>query len=60
MKIGQLWLDPTGSRGLLSTLGDVIIWLAIVLPIGFLRLYQISKQPPSEEPSEDCDLPTPE
>ncbi len=60
MKLGQLWLDPTGSRGLLSTIGDVIIWLAIVLPIGFLRRYQIRKQPPSEESSGDCDLPTPE
>lgn len=60
MKIGQIWLDPTGSRGLLSTIGDVIIWLGIVIPIGLLRRHQIRKQPPSDESSEDCDLPTPE
>ena len=60
MKLGQMWLDPTGIRGILSTTGDVIIWLAIVLPIGLLRLYQIRKQAPSNEPVEPCDQPTPE
>jgi uncharacterized membrane protein YfcA len=43
MKLGQMWLDSTGTRGLLSTLGDVIIWLSIVVPIGLLRYYQIRK-----------------
>lgn len=59
MKLGQMWLDPNGTRGILSTTGDVIIWLAIVVPIGLLRLYQIRKQSHSEE-QEPCDLPTPE
>jgi len=61
MKLGQMWLDPNGVRGLLSTTGDIIIWLAIVLPIGLLRLYQIRKQSKLENAStEPCDLPTPE
>ncbi|MFW9845063.1 MAG: sulfite exporter TauE/SafE family protein, partial [Candidatus Thorarchaeota archaeon] len=60
MKLGQMWLDPNGVRGLLSTIGDVTIWLAIVLPIGFLRLYQLRKRPQSDESAEDCELPTPE
>jgi len=60
MKLGQIWLDPNGIRGIISTTGDIIIWLAIVLPIGLLRLYQIRKQPSSEESEEPCDLPTPE
>jgi uncharacterized membrane protein YfcA len=60
MKLGQIWLDPNGTRGILSTTGDVIIWLVIVVPIGLLRLYQLRKKVPSEVPEEPCDLPTPE
>ena len=60
MRLGQIWLDPNGTRGILSTTGDVIIWLAIVVPIGLLRLYQLRKQSQSDEPEEDCELPTPE
>jgi uncharacterized membrane protein YfcA len=61
MKLGQMWLDPNGTRGILSTTGDVIIWLVIVLPIGLLRLYQIRKARHSQELVEEpCDLPTPE
>ncbi|MHA1136336.1 MAG: sulfite exporter TauE/SafE family protein [Candidatus Thorarchaeota archaeon] len=60
MKLGQIWLDPNGTRGILSTTGDVIIWLAIVVPIGLLRLYQIRKQPSSDELEEPCDESTPE
>jgi len=40
MKLGQLWLDPAGTSYLVSTLGDLIIWLLIVVPIGILRLIQ--------------------
>jgi uncharacterized membrane protein YfcA len=58
MKLGQMWLDPTGSRGLLSTLGDIAIWLLIVVPIGLFRFYQIRKERP--DAVESCDLPTPE
>jgi len=61
MKLGQMWLDPDGVRGLLSTIGDIIIWLAIVLPIAILRLYQIrERKKDSNTTTEPCDLPTPE
>jgi uncharacterized membrane protein YfcA len=60
MKLGQMWLDPNGTRGLLSTVGDVIIWLIIIIPVGLLRYYQLRKQPESGETAEPCDLPTPE
>jgi uncharacterized membrane protein YfcA len=60
MKLGQIWLDPSGTRGILSTAGDVVIWLAIVVPIGLFRLYQIRKQTPSDKPEEPCGEPTPE
>jgi uncharacterized membrane protein YfcA len=60
MKLGQMWLDPLGERGLLSTLGDVIIWLAIIVPIGALRLYQLRVKRGSTESVEHCDIPTPE
>ncbi len=60
MKLGQMWLDPNGSRGLLSTLGDVVIWLAIVLPVGLLRFYQIKKQSKPPETIDPCDVPSPE
>ncbi|MBN2230068.1 MAG: sulfite exporter TauE/SafE family protein [Candidatus Thorarchaeota archaeon] len=60
MKLGQMWLDPEGNRGLLSTLGDVTIWLIIVVPVGLLRLYQLRKKQTNVESIEPCDLPTPE
>ena len=44
MRLGQMWLDPMGTSLLTSTIGDIIIWLIIVLPIGLFRLYQIRKQ----------------
>ena len=43
MRLGQMWLDPAGTSVLMSTLGDIIIWLIIVVPIGLFRLYQLRK-----------------
>lgn len=43
MKLGQLWLDPAGTSYLVSTVGDLIIWLLIVLPVGLLRLVQVRR-----------------
>ena len=61
MMLGQMWLDPTDKSVLMSTLGDIIIWLIIVVPIGLFRLYQIRKQPSRiTDPEEPCDLPAPE
>ncbi len=61
MKLGQIWLDPMDTSVLVSTVGDILIWLFIVIPIGLFRLYQLRKQ--SLEPAvrkEPCDSPTPE
>lgn len=61
MMLGQMWLDPTDTSVLMSTLGDIIIWLIIVVPIGLFRLHQIRKQSSRiTDPEEPCDLPTPE
>jgi uncharacterized membrane protein YfcA len=43
MKLGQLWLDPAGTSYLVSTVGDLIIWLLIVLPVGLVRLVQVRR-----------------
>jgi uncharacterized membrane protein YfcA len=32
MNLGQMWLDPLGTNMLISTLGDVILWIAILAP----------------------------
>jgi hypothetical protein len=59
MKLGQLWLDPAGTSYLVSTVGDLIIWLLIVLPVGLLRLVQMRRakgqaaaegEPPAKAP----------
>jgi hypothetical protein len=44
MKLGQMWIDPLDVSILMSTIGDIIIWLVIVIPIGLLRFYQLRKQ----------------
>jgi uncharacterized membrane protein YfcA len=41
MRLGSLWLDPGNQYSVMSTMGDVIIWLGIVIPIGLIRFYQI-------------------
>jgi uncharacterized membrane protein YfcA len=43
MRLGSLWLDPGNQYSLISTMGDIIIWLAIVIPIGLIRYCQIRK-----------------
>ena len=36
-KLGQMWLDPTGTNFLVATIGDTIIWLAIIVPIAIAK-----------------------
>jgi len=61
MMLGQIWLDPTDTSVLMSTLGDILIWLIIVVPVGLFRFYQIRKQSSKIDSQEEpCDLPTPE
>ncbi|RLI54396.1 MAG: hypothetical protein DRP09_13225 [Candidatus Thorarchaeota archaeon] len=56
MSLGQMWLDPTDSSFLMATLGDILIWLMIVLPIGLFRLYQI-RQSQTVVDEEPCETP---
>lgn len=44
MRLGQMWLDPLDTSLLMATIGDFIIWLIIVLPIGLVRLYLIRRE----------------
>ncbi|NHJ15295.1 MAG: sulfite exporter TauE/SafE family protein [Candidatus Thorarchaeota archaeon] len=57
VRAGQLVFDPTGTDFVAATLGDVIIWLVIVVPIGILRVYQKRNQPKEVQASESCDTP---
>ncbi|MFW9908328.1 MAG: sulfite exporter TauE/SafE family protein [Candidatus Thorarchaeota archaeon] len=59
MKLGQILLDPMDESFLIATIGDIIIWLAIVVPIGLLRLYQIRKEPKLLA-GDACDRPPPQ
>jgi hypothetical protein len=61
MRLGQMWLDPLGTSVFMSTIGDVAIWLIIIVPIGLFRLYQIRKKIAEELTTKGTsDLPTPE
>jgi uncharacterized membrane protein YfcA len=61
MRLGQMWLDPLGTSVLMSTIGDIVIWLIIVVPIGLFSLYKIRKKPTGKPASQDTsDLSTPE
>jgi len=44
MYLGQMLLDPDNVSFLMATIGDLIIWLLIVVPIGLLRYYQLRKK----------------
>jgi uncharacterized membrane protein YfcA len=59
MKLGQIWLDPMAQDYILATIGDLIIWLIIVVPIGILKFF-FGKQVPVEieTDSDDCEIPS--
>ncbi len=44
MKLGQIWLDPLDTNFLLATIGDIIIWLAIVIPVGIIRFVLMNRE----------------
>jgi uncharacterized membrane protein YfcA len=44
MGLGRLWLDPLGLSFLLEIVGDFVICLLIVVPIGVYRLHQIRQR----------------
>ena len=58
MKLGQFWLDPLEQSFLIATIGDILIWLAIIVPIGLIRLFQIRQK--KEELVEPHSQPAPE
>jgi len=60
-RLGQLWLDPSGADFVRVTIGNTIIWLAIVVPVAVYRTVQSRRgtRPDGLSP-EKCDLPTPE
>lgn len=39
MNLGQLWLDPLGTSYLTCTIGDVILWIMVVLPCVMIWIY---------------------
>jgi hypothetical protein len=59
MKLGQMWLDPQNQSFTVATLGDIIIWLGIVIPIAAIRIWlarrDIAPLPETEEP---CEIPS--
>ena len=45
MKLGQIWLDPMAQDYILATIGDLIIWLIIVVPIGIVKFLFGGRRP---------------
>ncbi len=44
MTLGQLWLDPSDSNYLMATIGDIIIWLVIGVPLWVITSYRIKSR----------------
>jgi uncharacterized membrane protein YfcA len=44
MGLGRLWLDPLGLSFFFEIIGDLVICLLIIVPIGVFRLYQIQQR----------------
>jgi hypothetical protein len=60
MKLGQIWLDPMNQSPLMSTIGDLTIWLALIIPVGILRFYYMNQHRKEINGSSDeCELPEP-
>jgi uncharacterized membrane protein YfcA len=57
MKLGQIWLDPANQSFVIATIGDIIIWLGIIIPIGLVRFYLTKKQSAAVISDSDCDIP---
>jgi uncharacterized membrane protein YfcA len=58
MKLGQIWLDPMGLDYILATIGDLIIWLIIVVPIGIAKFLFGGRHPiVVDTDTDDCESP---
>ena len=49
MRLGHLWLDPSGSDYFLATIGDATIWLLIGIPIWLLSHFYRNPRRMQEE-----------
>lgn len=43
--LGQLWLDPLGTNLLICTIGDIILWILIVVPCVIVWVYWSRDKP---------------
>lgn len=60
-RLGQLWLDPSGTDFLMVTIGNTLIWFAIVIPVALYRFVQSRQSGISGEAlAQECDQPAPE
>ena len=39
MSLGQLWLDPPGTSFLTCTIGDILLWILVIIPCVFVWLF---------------------
>jgi len=49
IRLGQLWLDPSGTNLMLCTIGDIIIWMLIVWPCVIIWTYWRRKRKTPEQ-----------
>jgi uncharacterized membrane protein YfcA len=49
MRLGQLWLDPLETSTLTGTVGDIIIWIMIILPCSLVWIYWYRKTNESKQ-----------
>jgi uncharacterized protein len=54
MYLGQLWLDPTGTNFLLSTIGDIALWILFVLPCTIVWVYWSRNNKVMQQQSHDA------
>ena len=39
VRAGQMLLDPSGTDFVLATVGDILVWVLIIIPIGLVKVY---------------------
>ncbi|MGY5880347.1 MAG: sulfite exporter TauE/SafE family protein [Candidatus Thorarchaeota archaeon] len=49
MYLGQLWLNPSGTSLLTCTIGDILIWIFVVLPCVIVWIYWRRNRQPQDE-----------
>ncbi len=60
-RLGQLWLDSSGTDFLMVTIGNTLLWLAIVIPVVLYRFVKSRQSGISGEAlAQKCDQPAPE